>query len=76
VEAAEQQQIDEQTVTLRALVATDGRARSVTVIEDPGSGFAAAARACALLTRFTPAADAQGRNVQAWSPPIRVHFTR
>lgn len=73
---AEQEQIDEQTVTLRVLVATDGHARAVRLLADPGYGFGAAARACALLTRFTPASDEQGRDTQAWSPPIRVHFTR
>ena len=73
---AEQDQIDEQTVTLRVLVATDGHARAVTLVADPGHGFGAAARACALLTRFMPASDEQGRGTQAWSPPIRVHFMR
>ena len=73
---AEQEQIDEQTVTLRATVAADGHALSVDVLVDPGYGFAAAARACAILTRFTPALDPSGRPTGAKSPPIRVRFTR
>jgi protein TonB len=73
---AEREQIDEQTVTLRVRVEDDGHARSVTLIEDPGYGFGAAARACAMLTRFSPALDAAGHPTEALSPPIRVRFTR
>ncbi len=73
---AEQQQIDEQTVTLRVVVAADGHARAVDVLADPGYGVGAAARACALLTPFAPALDPHGHPVEARSPPIRVRFTR
>ena len=73
---AEAAEIDEQTVTLRARVDADGRARSVSLLDDPGLGFGAAARACALQTRFSPALDRDGNPVAANSPPIRVRFTR
>jgi protein TonB len=73
---AELAEIDQQTVTLRVHVDPDGRARSVRLLADPGSGFGAAARACALQTRFTPALNRAGRPISADSPPIRVRFTR
>jgi protein TonB len=73
---AEDEDIDEQSVVLEVTVKSDGTAESVRVLRDPGHGFGAAARACALATRFSPAADAEGHAVRAPSPPIRVHFTR
>jgi protein TonB len=73
---AEAAEVDEQIVTLRARVDAEGRARSVSLLDDPGLGFGAAARACALQTRFSPALDRDGNPVAANSPPIRVRFTR
>ena len=73
---ADAQQIDQQTVVLRVTVRADGGADRVDVLSDPGFGFGAAARLCALRTRFEPAVDPQGRAVVALSPPIRVHFFR
>lgn len=75
-EEADAQQVDEQTVVVRARVRSDGRAEGVEILSDPGFGFAEAARLCALRTRFEPARDARGRSVAASSPPIRVHFFR
>ena len=54
----------------------DGSVEASEVVQDPGSGFAAAALRCARATRFTPATDADGRPIRAVSPPIRVHFYR
>ena len=68
--------MNEQTVLLRAAVRADGRAERVDVLADPGFGFGAAARSCALATRFEPARDPAGQPVAALSPPIRVHFFR
>jgi protein TonB len=68
--------IDEQTVLLKVNVDAGGGVQAVTILADPGSGFAQAARACALRTRFRPAVDATGQNIAAWSPPIRVRFLR
>lgn len=73
---ADAQQVDEQTVVLRASVRADGRADRVDVLSDPGFGFAAAARLCALGTHFERARDAAGQPIAAESPPIRVHFFR
>jgi protein TonB len=73
---ADAQQVNEQTVVLRASIRADGRADTVDVIADPGFGFGAAARLCALRTRFEPAHDRSGLPIAAQSPPIRVHFFR
>jgi|SRR5450432_391850 len=73
---ADAQQVNEQTVVLRASVRADGRAERVDVLSDPGFGFAAAARLCAMATRFDPARNLEGQPVAALSPPIRVHFFR
>jgi protein TonB len=73
---ADAQQVNEQTVVLRVSVRADGTAQRVDVLSEPGSGFGAAARACALTTRFEPARDPSGHPVPADSPPIRVHFFR
>jgi protein TonB len=73
---ADAQQVNEQTVVLRVTVRPDGRADKVEVLSDPGFGFGAAARLCALRTAFDPARDPAGQPIAALSPPIRVHFFR
>jgi protein TonB len=73
---ADAETIDEQTVVIRVVVAADGRAESAEVLSNPGHGFAEAATACALHTRFTPSRDRAGREIRAKSPPIKVRFTR
>ena len=73
---AEVLQVNEQTVVLRATVRVDGRAEQVDVLSDPGFGFGAQARLCALATHFEPARDPAGQPITALSPPIRVHFFR
>jgi protein TonB len=73
---ADSQQIDEQSVLIQVVVRPDGTPESARVLSDPGHGFAAAARACALATHYSPAHDRQGRALRAESPPILVHFTR
>jgi protein TonB len=73
---ADAQQVDQQTVVLRATVRADGKADWVDVLSDPGFGFGSAARLCALGTHFEPARDTAGQPIAAESPPIRVHFFR
>jgi protein TonB len=63
-------------VMLAVRVGPDGRARSVSVLSDPGEGFGAAARACALRQRYRPALDRSGSPVAAQTAPFRVRFTR
>jgi protein TonB len=73
---ADAEQVNEQTVVLRATVGADGRAEHVDVLSDPGLGFGTAARLCAQRTRFEPARNATGQPIPAESPPVRVHFYR
>ncbi|HTA19546.1 MAG TPA: ferric siderophore ABC transporter substrate-binding protein, partial [Polyangia bacterium] len=73
---ADAQQVDEQTVVLRATVGADGHVAHVDLLSDPGFGFGAAARLCAMRTRFEPARASAGEPIDAVSPPIRVHFFR
>jgi protein TonB len=75
-EAADESEINEQTVVLRVRVKADGTVHTVRVVDDPGYGFGAAAATCAKTTRFQPALDAAGSAVEALSPPLRVHFIR
>ncbi|HEU4539283.1 MAG TPA: energy transducer TonB, partial [Polyangiaceae bacterium] len=63
-------------VLLAVRVGPDGRARAVSVLSDPGQGFGAAARACALRQRYRPALDRAGGPVAAQTAPFRVRFTR
>jgi periplasmic protein TonB len=73
---ADAQQVNEQTVVLRATVGADGHVEHVDVLSDPGFGFGSAARLCAMRTRFEPARASAGEPIGAVSPPIRVHFFR
>jgi protein TonB len=73
---ADAEQVNEQTVVLQASVRADGRVDNVDILSDPGFGFGANARLCALRTRFEPARDGTGQPIIAMSPPIRVHFYR
>ncbi|HVV16205.1 MAG TPA: ferric siderophore ABC transporter substrate-binding protein [Polyangia bacterium] len=74
---ADARQVDQETVVIRVAVRPDGRVERADVLDDPGFGFARAARECALSSRaFAPALDASGAPVGGMSPPIRVHFYR
>jgi len=73
---ADAAEIDQQAVVIRVAVKPDGIAARVDLLTDPGHGFGAAARNCALRTRFEPAKDKDGNRIAAVSPPIRVRFTR
>jgi protein TonB len=61
-------------VKLTVTVGTDGRAKSVTVLSDPGSGFGATARQCAMRVTFTPALDKSGQPIVGSTPPFTVKF--
>ncbi len=73
---ADEAQINQQSVTIRAVVRADGTAESVTILQDPGHGFGKAAQACAMRTKFHPALDKTGTPIRDKSPPIRLRFTR
>ncbi len=67
---------DQAAVLIAVTVTPDGTPKSVTVLRDPGHGFGAAARACAMVQRFHPAFDRSGRAILATTPPITVRFSR
>jgi protein TonB len=75
-EEAEYEDFDQQLVSIRVVVAEDGRVEKADIVTDPGYGFGRAARDCARRVRFNPAKDASGRAVKAVSPPINVRFVR
>jgi outer membrane biosynthesis protein TonB len=61
-------------VQMAVTVGVDGRAKSVTILQDPGSGFGAQARQCALRKTFTPALDKSGNPVVGTTAPFFVKF--
>ena len=63
-------------VTLVVTVGTDGRAKSVSVISDPGFGFGRAAKRCALRKNYSVGKDRTGKPVAKSSGPMVVTFTR
>ncbi len=74
---ADQEQINYARVRLMIVVGTDGRARDVTILQDPGNGFGAAARRCALSRgQFEPGLDNAGRPVSKAMPPLVLTFKR
>ncbi len=64
------------SVTLVVLVSAEGRATSVQVVSDPGGGFAAAAKTCAMGQTYRPGLDADGRPAATQTAPFAVRFTR
>lgn len=74
---AEDSDLEEAFVTVRATIGTDGRATEVEVLADPGSGFGKRMQWCIRTKmKFTPALDADGRPVAGSTPPFRVRFVR
>jgi protein TonB len=67
---------DSAVATIIVKVRPDGSPESVSVVNDPGSGFGRAARSCALTRRYQPGLDRDGNATTASTPPIRVRFSR
>jgi hypothetical protein len=63
-------------VLIEVDVGEDGRARTVRLIDDPGSGFGAAAAACAMQAHYTIPFGPNARPTPAKTRPFRVHFIR
>jgi hypothetical protein len=62
-------------VRMIVTVRPDGSAESVEIVSDPGHGFGAAARECALKQRFLPASDPDGNPVRGATPAFNVLYT-
>jgi hypothetical protein len=61
---------------LRVFVGEDGRPVSVSVITDPGMGFAEQATQCAMKHHYLPPIDHNGRRLASATKPFRIHFER
>jgi protein TonB len=73
---ADVEQIDFMRVTLVVTVATNGSAKAVTVLNDPGYGFGRLARRCAMRKRYVTGLDSTGRPIITATAPFVVRFTR
>jgi protein TonB len=56
-------------------VRADGLAESVDIVSDPGHGFGAAARECALKQKFEPARNSDGNAVAGTTSAFNVLYT-
>jgi protein TonB len=72
---ADADSVNHAQVAIRVEVDANGRTTRVLVLSDPGHGFAAAARACALGQRWTPGADRSGRPTSS-GINLNVRFVR
>ena len=72
---ADIEQINTARVTLVVTVDTDGHATNATVTQDPGYGFGALAKRCALRERYSPALNKAGEPVTA-TQSIVINFRR
>ena len=63
-------------VRAQAEVRADGSAIGITVLDDPGYGFAREARLCALRHSYVPAHGADGAPIDGTSIPFWIYFDR
>ena len=73
---ADSEQIDEAYVTLQVVVGPDGKAKKVTVVQDPGHGFGRMAYQCAQRETYNAPLDHDGNPIEGTTRPFRVHFVR
>lgn len=69
-------QIDYATVMISVTVGTDGRAKSVNVLNDPGHGFGRLAKSCAMRMQYNVGLDKDGQAIVKTTSPFPVRFTR
>ena len=67
---------DAAAVVVQVRTDADGRPRSVSVLRDPGHGFGAAAKACAMRQTYQAARDTEDREVAGETRPFLVRFHR
>ncbi|HEY3496452.1 MAG TPA: hypothetical protein VGK73_17255, partial [Polyangiaceae bacterium] len=63
-------------VKILITVSTQGRAKSVTVLSDPGFGFGRQARQCAFRKNYDAGLDVFGKPVEKSMAPLTVTFRR
>src|SRR5205814_854610 len=72
---ADIEQINNATVMIVVTVDAEGRATNATVTRDPGYGFGALAKRCALRERWSPPLDKTGQPVTA-TQNVTINFSR
>jgi protein TonB len=73
---ADAEQIDEAYVSVQVATRPDGTAERVTILSDPGHGFAREARQCAMRERYNAALDHDGNPIGGLTKSFRIHFER
>lgn len=73
---ADAEQIDFARVQIAVTVGPDGRAKSVSVLSDPGHGFGRHARQCAMRKSYSPGLDRAGQPTTQTTPPFTIRFRR
>jgi protein TonB len=73
---ADVEQVNYARVVIVVTVGPDGSPKSVVIQSDPGYGFGAQARQCAMRRAYLPGLDRSGQPVARTTPPITVTFTR
>ncbi len=73
---ADAQDVHYARVMIVVSVRKNGTAAKAALLSDPGYGFGAAARSCALGQRYSVAWDDSGRPTAGRTPPFTVTFTR
>ena len=72
---ADIEQINNARVSLSVTVTPDGKAKSATILKDPGYGFGALAKRCALRKSYSPPLDRAGAPTTA-TQLVTINFTR
>jgi len=73
---ADADQINYTRVRIVVTVGLDGRAQKVTVVNDPGHGFARCAQQCAFRKSYSVALNSDGKPIVSTTPPFTVTFQR
>jgi protein TonB len=73
---ADVDQIDQAFVVVQVSTRSDGQPERVSVLSDPGHGFARAARVCAMKEHYEPALDREGNPIPGSTKSIRIRFER
>jgi protein TonB len=68
--------VDTAVVAMVVDVRADGTPSSVTILSDPGWGFAEAARKCAMTKTYVAALDESGHPVASRTSPFKLRFWR
>lgn len=71
----ERANLTEAQVLVKVTVEPDGKPSTVEVVKEPGGGFAAAAKRCAMGKTYTAAKNAAGQPVQAQTFPFYLQFS-